>query len=250
MPLTEKRKRLDSRVPFYTNIPGAKSLSSGSRTARFSNVGTFNAPAQSGSNIGQAGTYTPLPLPEATRRGRLTGLTGEQYNALRGSAETKRRRAAEKARLTSIGELARQRLVGEQQREAVTIKSIRDANAASIEYGRKLTLGELKHPRDIELAKIKSEDKFKSLFSESGEMSSGEFEGNQKDYTFAQFAEAPPEKQRKYMAYMKKFDPERYLNFYKQYKLLYAPEEETPSAVQDNISRPIYQSDSGTYRNY
>jgi len=250
MTLTEKRKRLDSRVPFYTNIPGAKPLPSGSRTARFSNVGTFNAPAQSGNNIGRTNTYTPLPLPEAARRGRLTGLTGEQYNALRGSAETKRRRAAEEARLTNIGQLARQRLIGEQQREAATAKAIREANAASMEYGRKLTLGELKHSRDIELAKTRNEDKFESLFSEPGKTASGEIGENQKDYTFAQFAEASPEKQRKYMAYMKKFDPERYLDFARQYKLLYAPEKKTPSTVQDNMSRPIYQSDSSIYRNY
>jgi len=232
MPLPEKRKKPDSQVPFYTNIPGARPLPSGSRAARFSNVGTFNATVQSGVND-RTGAYAPLSSSEATRRGGLTGLTGEQYSALRGSSETKRRRAAESARLTRVGELARQRLIGVQK-----------ANAASMEYGRQLTLGEIQHPRDVELAKIEGKGSILDrAFSEAGGTpgteARGNLEGNQKDYTFAQFAEAPLEEQKKQMAYMKKNDPERYLDFARQFKLLYAPEEETAATTQDIMGQPI-----------
>jgi len=46
----------------------------------------------------------------------------------------------------------------------------------------------------------------------------------QKDYTFSEFTGLEQEEQKKYMAHMKSKDREKYLDFARQYKQLYAPE--------------------------
>lgn len=158
----------------------------------------------------------------------------------------------EERRVADVGMMARQGLIGEQQRGAATTEAIREADVASMKHARGLTTADIKHGRDVELAKIKAEDSpLAKLFEESpGGVARGELPGNEKEYTFSQFTGLGREEQTKYMAYMKSKDPKKYLDFARQYKLLATPKEETPGIDLGGGGRSIYQSDSGTYRNY
>lgn len=225
--------------------------------------------------------------------GQDTGYTAAQSSGLRRSAEIKKRRkederaferekigaeskralaernlmeagetrrtemrvagSMEQARTSNVGQMARQRLVGEQQRGAATTKAFRAADTASMKYGRELTKGEIKHGRDLGLAEIKGKGAIAGLFDETpGNTARDGLPGNQTEsaggYTFAQFTDLPLEKQKPYMSYIKKHDTEKYLDFARQYKLLYAPKEEETNT--GTVGRSVYQSNGGTYRNY
>ena len=161
----------------------------------------------------------------------------------------------EQQRISNVGQMARQRLTGGQESEAATTKAIREANVKSMEHGRKLTLEEIEHKQAMELAKVKGKDILKALFSDSDkatpdETARGGLEGNQGEYTFAQFTGLNREEQTKYMTHMKGKDPKKYLDFARQYKLFAAPREESSDMDIGSGGRSIYQSNSGTYRNY
>ena len=157
--------------------------------------------------------------------------------------------ATERGRVSATGMMARQRLVGEQQRGAATTRAVRGADVKSMEYARKLTLGDIGHERAMELAKVKGGDALGTLFEESpGGVARRGLPGNEKEYTFSQFSGLNREEQVKYMTHMKSKDPKKYLDFARQYKLLSAPKKEVTDT--GSTGRSIYQSDSGTYRNY
>jgi len=178
------------------------------------------------------------------RAERATMEAGETRRVgMREGGETARRRMAD------VGQMARRKLIGRQQREAATTAAVRAADVKSMEYAREKTLGEIKHPRDVELAKIRGRGALESLFEESpGGVAREGLPGNQKEYSFSQFTGLNREEQIKYMTQMKGKDPKKYLDFARQYKLLSAPEEEVTD--MGSTGRSVYQSDSGTYRNY
>jgi hypothetical protein len=154
----------------------------------------------------------------------------------------------EERRMANVGQMARQRLIGEQERGAATTKAFREADVKSMEYGRGLTTADIKHGRDVELAETKAKDSFAKLFESPSGAARSELPGNQKEYTFSQFTGLNREKQTEYMAHMKSKDPKKYLDFARQYKLLSSPGEGAPNV--ETSGRSIYQSDSGTYRNF
>ena len=155
-------------------------------------------------------------------------------------------------RMSNIGMMARQRLVGKQGVEAVRVGGVRAANIASMKYARDKTMSEIGHTQAMELAKTK--DSLAGLFESPGSVARSGLPGDQKEspeeYTFAQFTDLPLKKQKSYMSYMKKNDSEKYLDFARQWKLLAAPKEETNDMDIGGGGRSIYQSDSGTYRNF
>ena len=73
----------------------------------------------------------------------------------------------EEQRLSNVGMMARGRLAGELGREAATTKAIREADVASMKYGRGLTTAELKHKSDVEVAGIKARDPLAELLETS-----------------------------------------------------------------------------------
>ena len=106
LPALKKKKKpvpkVAPKVPLYTNKPekmkeaGAIPLQAGpERNDRFSNTGTFNAGQAGRATLGttQSKPFVPLPLNEAARLGRLSGLTGEQYNERRETAYAVKQRA-------------------------------------------------------------------------------------------------------------------------------------------------------------
>jgi len=224
-------------------------------------MGTYN------SYTGQNGRgYTRAQSASLSRSNEIKRKRKEDERAfLRSQAEAGREGALNLKRESNAGQMARQKLTGSQEREAATTKSIRAANAQSIKRGHEKSMGEINQQNKLDLIGAGNTNKFASLFPGSEDTTSfgatarDQLEGNGQDQTFAQFAEKPPEEQRKYMAYMKKNDPDKYLSYAKQYKMYAAPERETYGTQEEDTnntygggaySSPIYQSKGGTYTNY
>lgn len=176
----------------------------------------------------------------------------------------------EEQKISDVGQMARQRLIGEQDIAAATTKATRGAGTLSVERGHELSLAEIK-------AKGKGRD-LKSFTSITGEP--GAFDpktGEAQRLTFPSRGVTPGERargelgreavsksiltdfldmgdseKRSYMKRLQKEDPDAYLSLAKQYKMLHSPEKETPEYESGAglSGRAIYRSDSGTYRNF
>ena len=161
--------------------------------------------------------------------------------------------ALERQEMSNIGQMARQRLMGGQATEAARVGGIRTADIASMKHARSLTTAELGHERAMELEKVKGAGALESLFSESGGAGTptlGEETGPTKSVLTGFLAMSDSEK-RTHMTRLKKEDPDAFLSLAKQYKMWAKPKKELPEEEYSNMGgRSIYQSDSGTYRNF
>ncbi|OEU67540.1 MAG: hypothetical protein BA863_12310 [Desulfovibrio sp. S3730MH75] len=159
----------------------------------------------------------------------------------------------EEQEMSNIGQIARQRLMGGQAAEAARVGGIRTADIASIEHARGLTTAELGHRRAMELEKVKGIRGLESLFSESGEAGTPTLgrEAEPTKSVLTGFLAMSDSEKRTHMTRLKKEDPDAFLSLAKQYKMWAKPKKELPEEEYSNMGgRPIYQSDSGTYRNF
>jgi hypothetical protein len=132
------------------------------------------------------------------------------------------------------------------------LKGTQAAQAASMTHARGLTTGEIGHTQAMELAKAKSTDPLGGLFSDPANRGARSTLGGEPKSGLVSFLDMDDSKKKSHMDQLKKKDPDAYLDLAKQYKMLNAPEPEMPggSLSVGQGGRPIYQSDSGTYRNF
>ena len=183
----------------------------------------------------------------------LTGRRMIETGATRRTAMTEAG-ATGREKMSNIGMMARQRLVGEQGVEAATVGATRAANIASMKHARGLTTADIKHGRDVELAKITAKDPFADEFkTPGGAVRAGlAGEGKASKSVLTDFLDMDDSGKKAYIDRLKKEDPDAFLSLAKQYKMWSAPKPEASgtSARMNLGSSPIYQSDSGTYRNF
>jgi hypothetical protein len=218
------------------------------------------------------GGYTKAQSSSLRRSAEIKKSRKEEERAFERAQERERGRRAlterkmmeagstERERMSNIGQMARQRLAGEQQRgaattaattaaTAATTSAIRGADVESMKYGRQLTRDELEHKRSMELAKVERKGGLDALFDSPGEgarASLGKEEEVPKS-VLTDFLDMGDSQKRKYMDRLRKEDPDTYLSLAKQFKMWSEPE---PEKEVYTGGRPIRQSDSGTYTNF
>jgi hypothetical protein len=207
------------------------------------------------------GGYTKAQSSSLRRSAEIKKSRKEEERAFERAQERERGRRAlterkmmeagstERERMSNIGQMARQRLAGEQQRGAATTAAIRGADVESMKYGRQLTRDELEHKRSMELAKVERKGGLDALFDSPGEgarASLGKEEEVPKS-VLTDFLDMGDSQKRKYMDRLRKEDPDTYLSLAKQFKMWSEPE---PEKEVYTGGRPIRQSDSGTYTNF
>lgn len=239
--------------------------------------------------------------------GQNTGYTGAQKTGLRRSAEIKKKRkeeerafkrkqekskteaalversimeagetrragmgvagGIEEQRVADVGMMARQKLTGEQEREAATVKATREAGAASMKYARKKTLTEIESPGEKRLFTaytgepgtfdVKTGETQRLTLPPIGERARAGLgqplkrEGGAGSI-LTKFLDMDNSTKRIYMKRLQKEDPDEYLKLAKQVELYYKPKKEESNYESGGGlgGRSIYRSEGGTYRNF